>query len=129
LNQFDIIIVKFIQVTSNVTAKAKLRVGKIELKNTFLVQIVNSGLARSNLVIIFLFEEIDLQIIRQRMPKQRSMLISSYNFFNRYSYQDIRSILFNDFENKLIKSTALCRSLRKSKRGKDFDSEKAGYQH
>jgi len=123
------IIVGFIQVTAIVTAKAKLCVGKTELEGTLLVQVVDSGLARSVLVVIFLSEGMDSQMMRQRMPKQRPMLVSSHGFSKRYSHQGIRSILSNEFGNRLMESTAAYRSLRGSKGGKGFDSEEAGHQY
>lgn len=121
------IIVGFIAVTTIVTAE--LYVGKTELERTLLVLVVDSGLARSVLVVIFLSEGMDSQMMRQRMPKQRPMLVSSHGFSKRYSHQGIRSILSNEFGNRLMESTAAYRSLRGSKGGKGFDSEEAGHQY
>jgi len=54
------------------------------------------------------------------MPKQRPMLVSSHGFSKRYSHQGIRSILSNEFGNRLMELTAAHRSLRGSKGGQRF---------
>ena len=71
-------IVGFIQVATNVTAE--LCVGKTGLERNLLVQVVDSGLARPGLVVIFLTEVMDSQMMRQRMPKQHPILVSSHGF-------------------------------------------------
>ena len=73
------IIVEFIAIITLVTAK--FRVGKTGLDGTLLVHVVDSGLARSGLVVTFLSEGMDLQMMKQRVPKQRPMLVSSHGFY------------------------------------------------
>lgn len=109
-------IVGFVQATTNVTAE--LCVGKTGLEGTLLVQVVDSGLARSGLVVIFLSEGMDSQMMRQRMPKQHPMLVSSNGFSKRYSHHGIQSILSKEFGNQLMESTAVFRSLREPKGAK-----------
>jgi len=72
------IIVGFIAVTIIVTAE--LFVGKTELERTLLVLVVDSRLTRPGLMVMFLSEGMDAQVMRQRMPKQRPMLVSSHGF-------------------------------------------------
>lgn len=120
-------IVGFVQATTNVTAE--LCVGKTGLEGTLLVQVVDSGLARSGLVVIFLSEGMDSQMMRQRMPKQHPMLVSSNGFSKRYSHHGIQPILSKEFGNQLMESTAVFRSLREPKGGKGFGSEEAGHQY
>ncbi len=118
-------IVGFVQATTIVAAE--LCVGKIGLEGTLLVQVVDSGLARSGLVVMFLSEGMDSQTIRQRIPKQHLMLVSSHGFSKRYSHHGIQSILSKEFGNQLMESIAVCRSLREPEGGKGFSSEEAGH--
>jgi len=78
-------------------------------------------LARSGLVVIFLSEGMDSQMMRQRMPKQHPMLVSSNGFSKRYSHHGIQSILSKEFGNQLMESTAVFRSLREPKGGKSIN--------
>lgn len=66
-----------------ITVTAGLCVGKTGLEGTLLIQVVGSGLARSGLVVIFLPEGMDSQMMRQRMPKQHPMLVSGHANYAR----------------------------------------------
>ncbi len=120
-------IVGFVQATTIVAAE--LCLGKIGLERTLLVQVVDSGLARSGLVVMFLSEGMDSQTMRQRIPKQHLILVSSHGFSKRYSHHGIQSILSKEFGNQLMESIAVCRSLREPEGGKGFGSEEAGHQY
>lgn len=79
-----------IQVARTVTAG--LCVGKTGLEGTLLIEVVGSGLARSGLVVIFLSEGMDAQMMRQRMPEQHQMLDSGHGFSKRHSHQGIQNL-------------------------------------
>lgn len=97
---------------------AGLCVGKTGLEGTLLVQVVGSGLARSGLVVIFLSDGMDSQIVRQRMPEQHPMLVSGHGFSKRHSHQGIQSILSKEFRDQLMESIAACRPPRESQESK-----------
>jgi len=72
-------IVGCIRATAVVTAE--LCVDKTGLESTLLVQVVDSGLARSGLAVIFLSEGMDSQM-RQMMPKRARYWFRAIAFLN-----------------------------------------------